>query len=77
MDKLSESDGNVKEPVFEVPIQILEEALGRPFFPDDLEDLDLELPDCERLYRVLYAYHQNNRIQGFPEAFERQQSSRA
>jgi len=63
MDRPSESDGNVKEPVFEVPIQILEEALGRPFFPDDLEDLDLELADCERLYTALYAYHQNNRIQ--------------
>lgn len=50
-------------PVFEVPIQTLEEALGRSLLPDDLEDLDLGFADCERLYTALYAYHQNNRIQ--------------
>jgi hypothetical protein len=51
------------EPVFEVPIQTLEEALGRSLLPDDLKDLDLEMADCERLYNALYTYHQNNRIQ--------------
>jgi hypothetical protein len=62
MDKPSPSDG-AKEPVFEVPIQILEEALGRFFLPDHLQHLDLKFADCERLYSALYTYHQNNRIQ--------------
>jgi hypothetical protein len=63
MDKASKSRTSPAEPVFEVPIQTLEEALERPLVPDDLNDLDLEMADCERLYNALYAYHQNNRIQ--------------
>ena len=63
MDKASKSGTTPAEPVFEVPIQTLEETLGRPLLPDDLKDLDLEMADCDRLYTALYAYHQNNRIQ--------------
>jgi hypothetical protein len=63
MDQASKAGPAPGEPVFEVPIQTLEEALERPFLPDDLKDIDLEMEDCERLYNVLYAYHQDNRIQ--------------
>jgi hypothetical protein len=59
----SEIGGNGKEPVFEVPIQALEEALGRTFRPADLEDIDIGFEECESLYAALNAYHQNNRIQ--------------
>ncbi len=61
MNKATEPDKLA--PVFEVPIQPLEEAIGRPLLPDQLKDLDLGFEDCERLYYSLYAYHQNNRIQ--------------
>ena len=64
----SEIGGNAKDPVFEVPIQALEEALGRTFRSADLEDIDLGFEDCERLYTALYAYHQNNRVQPVVDA---------
>ena len=63
MNTTNNSAATPGEPVFEVPIQTLEEALGRPLLPNDLKDLNLEMADCERLYTALYAYHQNNRIQ--------------
>ena len=63
MDEASKSGATPQEPVFEVPIQTLEEALGRELVPDGLKDIDPGMEDCERLYNALYAYHQNNRIQ--------------
>jgi hypothetical protein len=59
----AKSGAGPQEPVFEVPIQTLEEALGRALLPGDLADIDLGMKDCERLYSALYAYHENNRIQ--------------
>ena len=54
------ADGN---PVFEVPIQTLEEALEVSFQPEEVEKLDLDFDVVERLYFKLLDYHRENRIQ--------------
>jgi hypothetical protein len=54
---------DVTEPEFEVPIQLLEELLGRPFLPEHLAGNILGYDDLERIYHALYGYHTRNRIQ--------------